>query len=136
MTDSLPQDNAGLKKNAQEMERVREIVFGAQMRAYDSNFATLRQDISRLQQTLVQMQEQISSREQEQSRRLQALRREMNDGDDAIRAELRQSTAQLTAEKVDRSTLGDLFIELGNQIKSGGSLTNLLQELFESDGHS
>lgn len=133
MTDNTTQETPGLKKSAQEMERIREIVFGAQMRTYDQNFATLRQDLGRLQQTLVQLQEQLSSREQEQSRRLQALRREMADADDSIRAELRQSTAQLTADKVDRSTLGDLFIELGNQIKSGGSLTNLLQELFDTE---
>jgi septal ring factor EnvC (AmiA/AmiB activator) len=136
MVNETAKDDNSRQKNVQEMERIREIVFGAQMRSYDQNFATLRQDLNRLQQTLVQLQEQLSSREQEQSRRLQALRREMSDGDDAVRSELRQSTAQLTSEKVDRATLGDLFIELGNQIKTGGSLTNLLQELFETDVRS
>jgi DNA anti-recombination protein RmuC len=121
------------QKNIQEMERIREIVFGAQMRSYEQNFATLRQDLNRLQQTLAQLQEQVSASEQEQNRRLQSLRREMGDNDESIRTELRQSTAQLTADKVDRSTLGDLFIEMGNQIKSGNSLNQLLQSLFEVD---
>jgi septal ring factor EnvC (AmiA/AmiB activator) len=133
MADNPIQDNVGLKKNTQEMERIREIVFGNQMRTYDQNLATLRQDLSRLQQMIVQLQEQLNNREQDQSRRLQALRREMSDADDSIRAELRQSTAQLFDEKVDRSILGELFIELGSQIKSGGSLNNLLQDLFGSD---
>ena len=124
------------QKNIQEMERIREIVFGAQMRSYEQNFATLRQDLNRLQQTLAQLQEQVSASEQEQNRRLQSLRREMGDNDESIRTELRQSTAQLTADKVDRSTLGDLFIEMGNQIKSGNSLNQLLQSLFEVDESS
>jgi DNA anti-recombination protein RmuC len=124
------------QKNIQEMERIREIVFGAQMRSYEQNFTTLRQDLNRLQQTLAQLQEQVSASEQEQNRRLQSLRREMGDNDESIRIELRQSTAQLTADKMDRSTLGDLFIELGNQIKSGNSLNQLLQSLFEVDESS
>jgi hypothetical protein len=36
---------------------------------------------------------------------------------------------RLTDDKTDRSTLGELFVELGNHIKSGGNLADLLQGL-------
>ncbi|MBX3001109.1 MAG: hypothetical protein KF893_21480 [Caldilineaceae bacterium] len=133
MTDKVSRDDSSRQKNVQEMERIREIVFGAQMRSYDQNFATLRQDLSRLQSAIAQIQEQMSKQEQEQSRRLQALRRELNESDELIRAELRQVADQLSSDKTDRSTLGELLVDLGNQIKAGSSLSHLLQDLFESD---
>jgi uncharacterized protein involved in exopolysaccharide biosynthesis len=133
MADKITKEDDSRQKNVQEMERIREIVFGAQMRSYDQNFATLRQDLNRLQNALAQAQEQMSNQEQEQSRRLQALRRELNESDEIIRAELRQLTNQLSSDKVDRSTLGELLVDLGNQIKAGSSLSHLLQDLFESD---
>lgn len=133
MADKATKDDNSRQKSIQEMERIREIVFGSHMRSYDQSFATLRQDLSRLHQTLAQIQEQLSNQEQDQSRRLQALRRELSESDEMIRSELRQSAEQLSSEKVDRSALGELFIELGSQIKSGGSLTHLFQDLLESD---
>jgi hypothetical protein len=35
----------------------------------------------------------------------------------------------LTDDKTERSMLGELFVELGNHVKSGGSLSDLLQGL-------
>jgi hypothetical protein len=34
-------------------------------------------------------------------------------------------------DKIDRTVLGDLFIELGRQVKADGSLTDLVAELEE-----
>lgn len=60
---------------------------------------------------------------------LQSLRQELRKADADIREELRQVMQRLTDEKTDRSTLGELFVELGNHIKSGGNLADLLQGL-------
>ena len=40
-----------------------------------------------------------------------------------------KSPSGLTDDKTDRSTLGELFIELGQHVKTGGSLTDLLKDL-------
>ena len=34
-------------------------------------------------------------------------------------------------EKVDRLALGELFVELGNHLKAGGSISNVLKNLSE-----
>ena len=47
----------------------------------------------------------------------------------SLREELRQIAQRLTDDKTDRSTLGELFIELGRRVEQGGSLTDLLKDL-------
>jgi hypothetical protein len=57
---------------------------------------------------------------------VQTLRRETRQSDDEIRTELRQTAQKLQFEKVDRMALGELFVELGNHLKTGGLLTDML----------
>lgn len=74
----------------------------------------------------------MSDHEAAQKTTLQSLRHELRKADADIREELRQIMQRLTDEKTDRSTLGELFVELGNHIKSGGNLADILQGLEQS----
>ena len=42
---------------------------------------------------------------------------------------VREAVDRLTMEKVDRSTLGDLLIEMGNRLKQDSALGSLLESL-------
>jgi chromosome segregation ATPase len=114
---------------AQEVERIRDIIFGPQMRDYEQRFQAAQRDLSRLQQELDRLNEQLSEQDREQGKRLQALRGEMRQADDDLRDELREKAQQLVTDKVDRVALGELFVELGTQLKAGGALADLLQAL-------
>lgn len=109
-----------------DVERVRDIIFGPQMREYDQRFLTVQRDIDRLRQELEQLNEQLGELDREHGRRVQTLRRESRQADDDLRNELRQSTQRLMFEKVDRLALGDLLIEMGNHLKNGGLLGDTL----------
>ncbi len=71
----------------------------------------------------------LADHEAAQKTTLQSLRQELRKADTDLREELRQVMQRLTDDKTDRSTLGELFVELGNHIKSGGNLADLLQGL-------
>jgi hypothetical protein len=71
----------------------------------------------------------MADHEAAQKTTLQSLRQELRKADADLREELRQVMQRLTDDKTDRSTLGELFVELGNHIKSGGNLADLLQGL-------
>lgn len=194
---------------AESVERVRDIIFGPKMRDYEQRFEALTRDIGRLQDELDRLNELLTARDAAQSRNLQALRQELRQATDELkaalkaetgrlagqlaeqevarttgeknlrqelqqvesnlhaafkaeigrldaeladrataqetamqnlrqelrkadadlRAELRLIAQRLTDDKADRATLGDLFIELGNHVKAGGSLADLLQGL-------
>lgn len=114
-----------------DVDRVRDIIFGPQMRDYDQRFLTIQRDLERLRQELEQLTEQAAEQDREHGKRLQNLRREARQSDDDLRTELRQTAQKLMLEKVDRLSLGELFIELGNHLKSGGSLSDLLAGVSE-----
>jgi len=118
-------------ESIQEVDRIRDIIFGPQMRDYDHRFQTVQRDLDRLQQEVDRLTEQLTDQDSDQNKKLQALRREMRQADDNLRDELRQSAQKLNTEKVDRAALGELFIELGSHLKSGGSLADLLTPLKE-----
>jgi predicted nucleic acid-binding Zn-ribbon protein len=120
-------------KSIQELDRIRDIIFGPQMRDYQQRFQQIVRDTERLQQDLSRLSEQLTEQGNDQTKKLQALRREMREANDDLRAELRQSAEQLTSDKVSRASLGELFVELGTRLKSGGSLTDLLENLVEAD---
>jgi chromosome segregation ATPase len=118
---------------AQEVDRIRDIIFGPQMRDYEQRFQTVQRDLDRLQQELDRLTEQLADQDSSQGKKLQTLRREMRQADDNLRDELRQTARQLGDDKMDRVALGELFIELGTQLKTGGSLADLLKSVTETE---
>ena len=116
-----------------EVDRIRDIIFGTQMRDYDQQFQTVRRDLERLQQEIDRLTEQLTDQDSAHSKRLRDMRREVRQTDDGLREELRQTTQKLGTEKVDRVALGELFIELGTHLKTGGSMADLLKGLGELD---
>lgn len=131
MTQKSTQPVAG--STPQEVDRIRDIIFGPQIRDYEQRFQALQRDIERLQQELDHLTEQLSEQDGEQNKRLQLLRRDQRQSDDDLRAELRQTSQSLSFEKVDRAALGELFVNLGTHLKTGGSLGDILHGLVSSE---
>ena len=107
------------------------------MREYAQQFQTVERDLERLQQEIdrlaERLAEQLADQDSSQTKKLQNLRREMRRADDGLRDELRQTAQKLTDDKVDRVALGELFIELGTHLKTGGSLADVLKGLGEKE---
>jgi predicted nucleic acid-binding Zn-ribbon protein len=131
MSETLVQPTA--PQSSEEVSRIRDIIFGSQMRDYQQRFDAVQRDLDRLQQELDRLTEQLGEQDREQGKKLQALRREMRQADDALRDELRHTAQALGDDKVDRRALGDLFIQVGTQLQSGGSLADMLQGLIETE---
>ncbi len=117
----------------EKMDRVRDIIFGPQMRDYEQRFKQVQRDLDRLQAELGHLTERLTEQDASQLKKLQALHRDMRQSDEDIRTELRQTADKLTFDKVDRLALGELFIELGSHLKMGGSLAGLADWLKNLD---
>lgn len=115
-----------------EVERIREIIFGPQMRTYEGNFQNIQRDLARLLQEIERLNEKLAEQDKDHGQKLQALERDVRKADDSLRAELRETAQKLIDEKVDRRVLGDLFIQLGNQLKSSGSIADTLKDMLGS----
>ena len=92
-------------------------------------FHAIERDLERLQQSLDNLNEQLTDQGRDQDKKLQTLRKEARQADDDLRGELRHTAERLSDEKVDRLALGELFIEMGNQLKAGGSLADMFKNL-------
>ena len=129
----MPEDgNRTLAPEApKDVDRLRDIIFGGQMCEYAQRFQTIQRDLERLQTELDRVTEEMTDQGRDYDKKLQALRRDARQGDDDLRAELRDTAEKLMDEKVDRLALGELFVELGNHLKAGGSISNVLKNLSE-----
>ena len=116
----------------QDLERVREILFGGVIRDHDTRFATLQRDLERLQKALDRTNEELANRDSAQSKKLQEARQAFQTENDEMRAELRSSVERLSSAKVDKEQLGNLFIEMGNQIKGNGTMNTVLDGLLQA----
>jgi len=121
--------STSMEGSPQELDRIRDIIFGSQMRDYEQRFQIVQRDLDRLQEEVAQLSEQLAEQDRQHAEKLQDLRQAVRKADDDLRDELRQTTQRLMEEKVDRVTLGELFVELGTHLKTGGSLASLLQDL-------
>ena len=118
---------------AQEVDRIRDIIFGTQMQDYEQKFQTMQRDLERLQEEIDRLTEQLGDQDSNQGKKLQSLRQEMRKADDGLRDEFRETAQKLADDKVNRLVLGELFIELGTHLKTGGSLAELLKSLEEQE---
>lgn len=105
-------------EKAPEVERIRDIIFGSQMRTYESNFEILQRDIERLSQEIERLNEKLAEQEKNHQQNLLALEQRSRKSDEDLRSELRATERKLIHMKVDRQLLGDLFGELGSQLKA------------------
>lgn len=64
-----------------DVERIRDIIFGPQMRDYDQRFQNLLADVERLQQQLERLRTAHAELEADTARRVQALRAEAREDD-------------------------------------------------------
>jgi len=128
MTDEQPKATSRAESIG-DVEHIRDIIFGAQMREYEQQFQNARRDLERLQREIDGLADRLADQDSSQNKKLQDLRREMRKADDGLRHELRETSQKLTDEKVDRAVLGELFIELGTHLKEGGSIGDLLRGL-------
>jgi predicted nucleic acid-binding Zn-ribbon protein len=131
MSDDNAQVTQGTE-TAEEVGRIRDILFGHQMRDYQQRFDALRRDLERLQGELDRFRQQLADQDADQGKKLGSLRQEARDADEALRGELRETAAQLSDQKTDRGVLAELFIQLGADLKGGRSFDGILKSLGES----
>jgi chromosome segregation ATPase len=128
MSDDKAQVPPGTE-TAEEVGRIRDILFGQQMRDYQQRFDALRRDLERQQGDLNRLRQQLVDQDADQGKKLGSLRQEAHDADEALRSELRETAAQLSDQKADRAVLAEFFIQIGTVLKTGGSFDGLLKSL-------
>ena len=119
--------------SAQEVDRIRDIIFGPQMQDYEQQFQMMQRELEQLQGEIDGLRKQLRNQGSEQGKNLKILRQEMREADNGLRSALQKTAQELTAQNLDRLALGELFLKLGNRFKTAGSLADVLKGLEEED---
>ena len=120
MSQEIP--NAASAEAGQEVERIRDIIFGAQMRDYQHQFEQVEAELGQLKRQIAALKQDLATAGSDQTQRLQQVHEQvheqMTEADAALRDELQRAVRDLDERKVDRVSLGDLLIALGTQLKA------------------
>ncbi len=101
-----------------EISRIRDIIFGAEMRNYDKQFQAIQRELEQLRQQLQQLGAQLAQQDATQTQRLSELEQTTLAADNALRNELQAAVKMLTQAKVDRVALGEMLAQIGASLKS------------------
>lgn len=137
-----------MRRNADELRRevermgTREALLQqllTQMRQQEGAIQSLSESITRLHETLASQERELrmlktsaSEQREQQERKLDALKRELREAEDTLRAELRRIGDRLDDQKTDRRALAAMLMEVATRLETGTSVSGLLEELTSS----
>ena len=96
-----------------KIDAIKQLIFGENMQAYESEFETLKQDILKKKEDLEHLIDEVKS---ELLQNIDNLSTDINIRITELEASLEDKTNALDEKKVDRKLLGELFTKLGEKI--------------------
>jgi chromosome segregation ATPase len=94
-----------------EVDRLRQVIFGAQMEEYDRRFSDLSREMDRMLTDMRLVQDSVSEFEKTQTKRIEGLEREMRRNHDEVRRELDRLSAReaMVQQLLTRTQQQELF---------------------------
>lgn len=103
-----------------QLDRIRDILFGTQMQTYEQQFASVRGELAEVRRELAALAAKLDEQAEADARSLESARRGLRVSLDHLRADLDEVSQRLDGGKVDKAALAELFVALGNRLKSEG----------------
>ncbi|MFP4845436.1 fructose 1,6-bisphosphatase [Winogradskyella sp. PE311] len=105
--------NGSVKDQNSKIDAIKELIFGENIQAYDSEFETLKADINAKKKELEHLIDDVKS---ELLQKIDSLGTDLNIRITEVEDSLNEKVENLEETKVNRKLLGDLFIKLGEKI--------------------
>ena len=99
--------------SSSKIDAIKQLIFGENMQAYDSEFETLKQDILNKKEALENLIDEVKT---ELLQNIDNLSTDINIRITELEASLQEKTEDLDDKKLDRRLLGELFTKLGEKI--------------------
>ena len=115
MTKGPKQDNASsTQDSSSKLEAIKNLIFGDNIEQYDSEFEALKKDIDAKRQAL---QEYVDQTREELMNSIDSLSTDVNIRITELGSSLENKAEELDTKKVDKTTLGNLLVTLGEKIQ-------------------
>ncbi|MDA0178175.1 fructose 1,6-bisphosphatase [Mesoflavibacter profundi] len=99
--------------SSSKIDAIKQLIFGENMQAYESEFETLKQDILNKKEALENLIDEVKT---ELLQNIDNLSTDINIRITELEASLQEKTEDLDDKKLDRRLLGELFTKLGEKI--------------------
>ncbi len=113
MENGISQNNTEVNDASSKIETIKNLIFGENIQAYNSEFETLKKEINDKRNELKDLIEEVQS---ELNSLIDNVSTDVNIRITEVENNLNDKIENLDTEKVSKKTLGDLLIKLGNQI--------------------
>jgi uncharacterized protein involved in exopolysaccharide biosynthesis len=122
------------KKTGQNIDQIRDLIFGEQIRDYDRKFKDSAQQLKKLNDTLEVFRQQIQDDLKTQKENIDQQLKKISQSIKTIEKELNQEIQTLRNDKTDRLQLANLFIDLGMRLK-GEDVLQAFESNKNKDNH-
>jgi chromosome segregation ATPase len=123
-----------------EVDRIRDIIFGSQMRTYEQQFKRVAGQLDQINKQLDELKANLGRQRQDLEGQILKLREATQQSQSEMertfsnqlaqsRSEFTQGLDALEDAKTSRSHLGELLIEMGTRLKQQGDISDLLGQL-------
>jgi len=131
------------QKGEKDLNQVRELIFGEQMRENHHKFSALEERLDEIKNDILkaanesnqrfkQVNEEAGKLHKSLESHIEKVKKELNDSLDSTRSQILKKIDQLTQEKTGRMELGNMLMELGMRIK-GEDLMQTLKEKVKAE---
>ena len=113
MSKTTPEITNNINDASSKIETIKNLIFGENIQAYDSEFETLKKEIT---QKSSELKDFIEETRQELNSLIDNLSTDINIRITELEDNITEKVEDLESKKVDKKTLGLLLVKLGNQI--------------------
>ena len=113
----------GAKPSGESIEQIREIIFGDQIENFEQAINQLKKENTELRERIAQLEknhqavDQIIATDHEKQKSIESAQSQFQEFIEKTKQELDQKIANLNDAKVDKSQIGQAFIEWGMKVK-------------------
>ena len=113
----------GAKPAGESIEQIREIIFGDQIEKFEQAINQLKKENTELRERIAQLEnkhqtvDQAIAADHEKQKSMESTQNQLQEFIEKVKQELDQKIAKLNDAKVDKSQIGQAFIEWGMKVK-------------------
>jgi len=126
---------ADQKSSGQNIDQIRDLIFGEQIQKYERRFKEFAQDSKKLNELIEEVRQQLAADSEMQKAELEQKINAVKKDLQKIQSNLQQAVKEvegLQSDKVDRLQMANLLIDLGMRLKGENVLDSITQEGEES----
>jgi len=104
--------------NSDSIQRIREIIFGEYIHSWENNFKRLEKKIGDLNKKIDTIHAELKSESVGRVEELSQSKKELKSEIKKLQTEMTNKLKKLDDSKVDKDSIGEVFIQWGQQVKA------------------